>query len=62
MKNRKKCFNTNVDSETGEKFKKIADGLDKNPSQFLREFIMAAVEDRVKITPKITEVHNKIYT
>ena len=55
-------FTTGIKSEIANDFKNISAELGKNPSQLLREFIVATVENRVKISPKITKNYKNLYT
>ena len=63
MRSISRSFTSIVKPEIAEKFRNMAMKLDKRPAQLIREFIIAAVEKRMKISPKKvdTEVHNNIY-
>jgi len=57
-------FTSRVKPEIAEDFRKMASELDKKPAHLIREFIIAAVDNRMKITPKNIEgkTHNNLYT
>ena len=55
-------FSSGVERETAEKFKDIANGLKKKPAHLIREFIIAAVDNRVKITSENKKFHKNLYT
>ncbi len=61
----RKNFTTSIEFDVAKDFNKIATGLGKKPAALMRDFIIAAVEDRIKITPSKntnTKFHRNIYS
>lgn len=56
-------FSSSIDFEIAKSFKQMANNLKRKPAHLIREFIEAAVENRVKIIPENEnqKVHKNLY-
>ncbi len=64
MERGKKSFTTSIERGVAEEFDKISLSLKKKPAVLIREFIIAIVEDRIRIIPKPDDkkYHRNLYT
>ena len=51
-----------VDFDKYQEFKKLAKSMDRTVSHLIREFMHAAIEDRLRITPVKTRIHTDLYS
>ncbi len=51
-----------VDFDKYQEFKKLAKSMDRTVSHLIREFMYAAIENRLRITPVKARIHTDLYS